>query len=65
MDTSEEVTSDEDTAGSSALECGVQAESSDIVENDKKTRYRQQNKTTKQSYEADFEWMRSLFQEMS
>ncbi|CAB3987441.1 WD repeat-containing 75 [Paramuricea clavata] len=66
MDTSQDVaTSDEDTAGSSALDSSLQAESSENVEEKKRTKDRQQDETVKQLYEPDFGWMKNLFKDMS
>ncbi len=66
MDISQDVvTSDEDTAGSSTLDSSLQAESSEIVEEKKKTKDNEQNKTVKQLYEPDFGWMTNLFTGMS
>ena len=67
MDTSQEVTSDEDTAPSSALDGSVQVELCDNVQERKITNDRQQNDTViaKQLYEPDFGWMMSLFEDMS
>ena len=66
MDTSQDVvTSDNDTAGSSALDSSLQAESSENVEESKRTKDRQQDETVKQLYEPDFGWMKNLFKDMS
>lgn len=66
MDTSEDViTSDEDTAGSSALDSNLQTEPGQNVEEKKKTKDRQPDETVQHSYEPDFGWMKSLFKDMS
>ena len=67
MDTSQEVTSDEDTEASCALDSRVQVELSDDVQEKKITKDRQQKDTAiaKQLYQPDFGWMTSLFEDMS
>ena len=66
MDTSQDViTSDEENTGSNALDSRVQTESGHNVDEKKKTKDSQPDEAAQPSYKPDFEWMKSLFKDMS
>lgn len=66
MDTSQDVvTSDEETTGLNALDSSLQTELGHNVEEKKKTKDSQPDEAAQLSYEPDFEWMKSLFKDMS